>query len=157
MGFAVSALLAGAIADQGRYAMAFTGDGSFMMNPQVLIDGIEHGVRGTILLLDNRRMSAISELQVAQYGNAFRTSDTVIVDYVQMAASIDGVMALYGGDDGEALKAALVAAHAHSGLSLVHVPVYFGPHAASGMGAYGRWNVGSWCEEVEGDYEQTLI
>ena len=157
MGFAVSALLAGAIADQGRYAMAFTGDGSFMMNPQVLIDGVEHGVHGTILLLDNRRMSAISELQVAQYGEAFRTSDSVIVDYVQMAASIDGVMALYGGDDGDALKTALHAAHAHSGLSLVHIPVYFGPDASSGMGAYGRWNVGSWCEGVERDYERTLI
>ncbi len=157
MGFAVSALLAGAIADRGRYAMAFTGDGSFMMNPQILVDGVEHRVHGTILLLDNRRMSAISELQVAQYGEAFRTSDAVAVDYVQMAASIDGVMALYGGDDGEALKAALRAAHAHEGLSLVHVPVYYGPDAAGGMGAYGRWNVGSWCEEMERDYEQTLI
>jgi 3D-(3,5/4)-trihydroxycyclohexane-1,2-dione acylhydrolase (decyclizing) len=157
MGFAVSALLAGAIADRGRYAVAFTGDGSFMMNPQVLIDGVEHGVHGTILVLDNRRMSAISDLQVAQYGEAFRTSDAVVVDYVQMAASIDGVMALYGGDDGEALKAALSAAHAHAGLSLVHVPVYYGADAASGMGAYGRWNVGSWCDEVERDYEQTLI
>ncbi|MDQ2801421.1 MAG: thiamine pyrophosphate-binding protein, partial [Pseudomonadota bacterium] len=34
MGFAASALLAGAIADRSRYLMAFTGDGSFMMNPQ---------------------------------------------------------------------------------------------------------------------------
>ena len=157
MGFAVSALLAGAIADQGRYAMAFTGDGSFMMNPQVLIDGVEHGVHGTILLLDNRRMSAISELQVAQYGEAFRTSDSVVVDYVQMAASIKGVKALYGGEDGEALIAALSEAFEHPGMSLVHVPVYYGADAAGGMGAYGRWNVGSWCEEVERDYEQTLI
>ena len=39
MGFAVSALLAGAAADEPRYAIAFTGDGSFMMNPQILIDG----------------------------------------------------------------------------------------------------------------------
>ena len=157
MGFAVSALLASAIADQGPYAMAFTGDGSFMMNPQVLVDGVEHGVRGTILLLDNRRMSAISELQVAQYGEAFRTSDSVVVDYVQMAGAVGGVKALYGGEDGEALRAALRGAFEHPGLSLVHVPVYYGPDAAGGMGAYGRWNVGNWCEEVERDYEQTLI
>ena len=157
MGFAVSALLAGAVADQGRYAVAFTGDGSFMMNPQVLIDGVEHGVQGTILLLDNRRMSAISELQVAQYGEAFRTSDSVVVDYVQLAASVKGVRALYGGDDGAALRAALHTAFGHPGLSLVHVPVYYGPDAAGGMGAYGRWNVGSWCDEVERDYEKTGI
>ena len=31
-----------ALADQPRYGVAFTGDGSFMMNPQVLIDGVEH-------------------------------------------------------------------------------------------------------------------
>lgn len=157
MGFAVSALLAGAMADQHRCAMAFTGDGSFMMNPQVLIDGVEHGVHGTILLLDNRRMSAISELQVAQYGEAFRTSDSVVVDYVQMAASVKGVKALCGGEDGDALRAALSRAFGHPGLSLVHVPVYYGPDAAGGLGAYGRWNVGGWCEEAERDYEQTLI
>ena len=39
MGFAVSALLASAAADRPRYGIAFTGDGSFMMNPQILIDG----------------------------------------------------------------------------------------------------------------------
>ncbi len=44
------------------------GDGSFMMNPQILIDGVEHGVRGTIVIFDNRRMAAITGLQVAQYG-----------------------------------------------------------------------------------------
>ena len=31
-----------------KYGIAFTGDGSFMMNPQILIDGVEHGVRGMI-------------------------------------------------------------------------------------------------------------
>ena len=157
MGFAVSALLAGAIADLGRYAVAFTGDGSFMMNPQILIDGVEHGVHGTILLLDNRRMSAISELQVAQYGEEFRTSDSVAVDYVQMAASVSGVRALSGGNDGESLRAALTAAWEHPGLSLVHVPTYYGQDATAGMGGYGRWNVGSWCEAVERDYAGTLI
>lgn len=39
MGFAVSALLASAIADRPRYGIAFSGDGSFFMNPQVLLDG----------------------------------------------------------------------------------------------------------------------
>ena len=40
MGFAVSRPAGRrAAADKPRYAIAFTGDGSFMMNPQVLIDG----------------------------------------------------------------------------------------------------------------------
>ena len=118
MGFAVSALLSGALAEQGRYAVAFTGDGSFTMNPQVLIDGVEHGARGAIVLFDNRRMGAISQLQQAQYGADFRTSDSVPVDYVQMAASVAGVKALSGGYDASSLSAALEEAFAYEGLSL---------------------------------------
>jgi 3D-(3,5/4)-trihydroxycyclohexane-1,2-dione acylhydrolase (decyclizing) len=57
MGFAVSALLAtGAVRDPAKVfrGIALTGDGSFTMNPQVLIDGVAHGARGAIVLLDNR-------------------------------------------------------------------------------------------------------
>ena len=52
MGFATSALLATAAASQPFYALALTGDGSFTMNPQILIDGLEHGAHGCILILD---------------------------------------------------------------------------------------------------------
>lgn len=157
MGFAVSALLAQPLAKNGRYSVAFTGDGSFMMNPQVLIDGVEHGVHGTILLFDNRRMAAISSLQEAQYGVNWRTSDSVAVDYIAMARAVRGVAAFDGGSSPEALAQALHSAHAHKGLSLIHVPVYFGPDAEGGMGAYGRWNVGNWCEAVQARYAATLI
>lgn len=157
MGFAVSALLAAGIADRPRYGIAFSGDGSFFMNPQVLVDGVLHGVRGTILLLDNRRMSAISGLQVAQYGADFRTHDGVPVDYLRLASAVGGVQALEGGDSPESLRAALAAAAAHDGLSLVHVPVYYGPDPLGGLGAYGVWNVGNWCEEVQARYHAQEI
>lgn len=75
MGFAASAVLAGALADRPRYPIAVTGDGSFLMNPQVLVDGVQHGVRGMIVVLDNRRMAAISGLQEAQYGIAYATAE----------------------------------------------------------------------------------
>ena len=157
MGFAVSALLSQALADEGRYGIALTGDGSFMMNPQILIDGIQHGVHGTILLLDNRRMAAISQLQEAQYGCTYRTNDLVEVDYVKMAQSIKGIRAFWGGTNLEDLKKVLVEAYAHPGLSLIHVPVYHGPNPLGGMGAYGSWNVGNWCEEVQQKYIETMI
>ena len=96
MGFSVSALLASAAADTPRYGIAFTGDGSFMMNPQILIDGVEHGAKGMIVLFDNRRMAAITGLQHAQYGSEFRTNDGVPVDYVQLASSVQGVKAVFG-------------------------------------------------------------
>jgi 3D-(3,5/4)-trihydroxycyclohexane-1,2-dione acylhydrolase (decyclizing) len=152
MGFAISALLAGAAADVPRYAIAFTGDGSFMMNPQILIDGVEHGVRGMIVLFDNRRMAAITGLQKAQYGAEFRTNDRVAVDYVRLASSVSGVKAVWGGTTAEEFRNALGAAHAHDGLSLVHVPVYAGDDPLGGMGAYGSWNVGNWVEDVQARY-----
>ena len=152
MGFAVSALLASAVADHPAYGIAFSGDGSFFMNPQVLLDAVEHGARDTILLLDNRRMAAISGLQEAQYGHAFRTSDSVAVDYLRLASAVPGVKALSGGTSPEELRAGLHEAYRHPGLSLVHVPVYYGPDPLGGLGAYGVWNVGNWCEDVQSRY-----
>jgi 3D-(3,5/4)-trihydroxycyclohexane-1,2-dione acylhydrolase (decyclizing) len=157
MGFAVSALLASGLADKPRYGIAFTGDGSFMMNPQILIDGVEHGVRSTIVIFDNRRMAAITGLQMAQYGAGFRTNDGVAVDYVRLAGAVAGINALHGGWTADELRSALKAAHAHYGLSVVHVPVYAGDHELAGLGAWGQWNVGNWCEDVQREWmEQDL-
>ena len=107
MGFAASALLASALADTPRYGIAFSGDGSFMMNPQILIDGVEHGVRGMLVIFDNRRMAAITGLQMAQYGEGFRTHDRVAVDYVALASAVAGVKAVHGGYTADDLRKAL--------------------------------------------------
>jgi 3D-(3,5/4)-trihydroxycyclohexane-1,2-dione acylhydrolase (decyclizing) len=145
-------LLAGALADKPRYGIAFTGDGSFMMNPQVLIDGVEHGVRGMIVIFDNRRMAAITGLQLAQYRREFRTNDRVAVDYRALAAAVAGVNAVFGGQSADTLRAALKSAHTYDGLSVVHVPVYCGPDEHGSLGAWGQWNVGNWCEDVQGTW-----
>ncbi len=157
MGFAASALLASALADEGRYCIALVGDGSFMMNPQILLDGVEHGVRGSIVVLDNRRMAAISGLQIDQYGHDFGTHDRVAVDYVALASAVAGVNGLFGGHDAAALQSALERAHAYDGLSLIHLPVYWGDDPRGGMGVYGRWNVGTGCDEVQRLYHAQRI
>jgi 3D-(3,5/4)-trihydroxycyclohexane-1,2-dione acylhydrolase (decyclizing) len=149
MGFAVSALLATGLAREGFYGLALSGDGSFTMNPQILIDGVAHGARGCILLLDNRRMAAISALQQAQYGSDHATSDGVAVDYAAWARAVEGVAAFEGGRSPESLREALEKARTHQGLSLVHLPVYYGPDPLGGLGAFGRWNVGNWAEETQ--------
>ena len=149
MGFAVSALLATALAEQRFYGLAVTGDGSFTMSPQILIDGVEHGARGCILVLDNRRMGAISGLQLAQYGADHATSDSVEVDYLAWGRAIKGVSAINGGRSPESLVSALDEARQHDGLSMVHVPVYFGRDPIGGMGVFGRWNVGNWTAETQ--------
>ena len=157
MGFGVSAVLANALAQKPRYAVAFTGDGSFMMSPQVLIDAVQHRAKGLIVIFDNRRMAAISGLQDAQYEADYRTSDDVEVDYVALASAVKGVMACHGGTTRAELENALERTRLHEGLSVVHVPVYHGTDPRGGMGAYGRWNVGNWCEDVQRDYARATI
>ena len=157
MGFAASGLLASALADKPRYSIAFCGDGSFMMNPQILIDGVEHGVKGMIVIFDNRRMAAITGLQMAQYGAGFKTNDAVAVDYVRLAGSVSGVNAISGGFTVDSLRQAIEAAHKHNGLSVVHVPVYAGDNELGGLGAWGQWNVGNWCEDVQREWIEQEI
>lgn len=157
MGFAACALLASALADSPRYMIGFTGDGSFIMNPQILVDAAVHGVRGMIVIFDNRRMGAISSLQDVQYGSDFATNDNAEIDFVAMAESVRGVAGFFGGYSTAELDAALRQAHAHAGLSIVHVPVYWGSDPLGGMGAYGRWNVGPWVEDAQSIYAAQRI
>lgn len=151
MGFAVSALTASALTGSPDYPIAFTGDGSFMMNPQVLIDAVQYGLKAMILLFDNRRMAAISALQKDQYGGDFGTDDTVAVDYAALARSVEGVGGFTADGDAAALRKTLEQAYVHPGLSVVHIPVYYGDDERGGLGAYGRWNVGSWCADVQAE------
>lgn len=149
MGFAACALLATAASSRPFYALALSGDGSFTMNPQILIDGVEHGAQGCLLILDNGRMGAITGLQQAQYGAGFATWNHLQVDYRAWGSSVPGLLALDGGRTPEELRSALQQAGGHRGLSLIHVPVYFGPHPLGGMGVFGRWNVGNWVDETQ--------
>jgi 3D-(3,5/4)-trihydroxycyclohexane-1,2-dione acylhydrolase (decyclizing) len=152
MGFASSSVLVSGIVD--KKMMAFCGDGSFTMNPQILIDGVEHGANATIIIFDNRRMAAITGLQYAQYGSEYKTSDSVAVDYVAMAHSVHGVQGISGGYTPSELMQALQKADQYRGLSLIHVPVYYGQNELGGMGVFGSWNVGNWCTRVQEEYHR---
>jgi 3D-(3,5/4)-trihydroxycyclohexane-1,2-dione acylhydrolase (decyclizing) len=102
-------------------------------------------------------MGAISSLQAAQYGPDFGTSDHVEIDFVALANAVKGVKGFFGGWSIGELESALNQAYAHDGLSVVHVPVYWGRLEEGGMGAYGRWNVGPWVDEVEKRYREQPI
>jgi len=152
MGFASSSVLVSGILNKPM--IAFCGDGSFMMNPQILIDGVQHNAQGIIVIFDNRRMSAITGLQYAQYGNEYKTSDSVEVDYVAMANAVKGVQGLFGGYSYQELEQALKQAHSYQALSVIHVPVYYGQDELGGMGVFGSWNVGNWCQQVQEEYHR---
>jgi 3D-(3,5/4)-trihydroxycyclohexane-1,2-dione acylhydrolase (decyclizing) len=149
MGFAPSAIFATAMAKEPFYGVAICGDGSFVMSPQILVDGVEHGATGCIVVLDNRRMGAISGLQREQYGTDFATSSTVAIDFVAWAKSISGLAAYSGGTTIETLTDALEQCHRNRGLSLIHLPVYYGDDPLGSLGTFGSWNVGPWVDEVQ--------
>ena len=157
MGFSPSAILASAIADKPTYPISFVGDGSFMMNPQVLVDAVYFGLKGMVIIFDNRRMAAITGLQYAQYNKEFKTNDGIAVDYVSMANSVSGVKGFFAGYTKNDFNKALTEAYQYKGLSVIHVPVYSGTHELGGMGAYGSWNVGNWCEDVQDKYFKQKI
>ena len=56
IGFAVSSLLVTAMTSEPSYGLALSGDGSFVMNPQILIDGVQHSTCGCTIVFDNRSM-----------------------------------------------------------------------------------------------------
>ena len=149
MGFAVSALLSTALTKAPFYGLAVSGDGSFTMTPQILFDGVRHGAKGCILLMDNRAMGAIVGLQSAQYGQIYTTTDDVDTDYVQLARSVKGVLALDGGNSTASLLRALERAKEHDGLSFVYIRTYGGADPLGNLGAFGRWNVGNWCTDTQ--------
>jgi 3D-(3,5/4)-trihydroxycyclohexane-1,2-dione acylhydrolase (decyclizing) len=151
MGFAPSAILATAMAKEKFYGVALCGDGSFTMAPQILIDGVQHGARGCLVVLDNRRMGAISSLQRAQYGRDFATSSTVDIDFLRWAGSVEGIQVLAGGETTASLLKALEKAHSYDGLSFVHVPVYFGDDPMGSLESFGGWNVGRWVGEIQSE------
>ena len=63
--------------------------------------------------------------------------------------AVQGVKALHSGYSLETLRAALDEAFQHPGLSLIHIPVYYGENELGGMGVFGRWNVGNWSEDTQ--------
>jgi 3D-(3,5/4)-trihydroxycyclohexane-1,2-dione acylhydrolase (decyclizing) len=65
------------------------------------------------------------------------------------ARSVTGVAAFWGGTSTLELTDALKKALSYDGLSLVHVPVYWGDDPLGGLGAWGRWNVGNWVEATQ--------
>ena len=107
-----------------------------------------------VVIFDNRRMAAIGGRQRAQYGTEFKVGDSVAVDYVRLCSAIGGVAAVFGGYDLSTLQRALREAYRPDGISVVHVPVYAGEDALGGLGAWGQWNVGNWCESVQQEWLQ---
>jgi len=61
------------------------------------------------------------------------------------------VKALHGGYSLQELQSALAEAYKYEGLAVVYIPVYCGDDEKGGLGVFGSWNVGNWCESVQAE------
>ena len=75
-----------------------------------------------------------------------KAAELAVADAGLKRAEIDGILCGYST---VSLVDALNYAREYKGLSLIHIPVYYGPHELGGMGVFGRWNVGNWSADVQ--------
>jgi len=73
--------------------------------------------------------------------------NTLQVDYLRWASAIPGCWS-GGGSNPEALQIALEEAGSHAGLTLIHLPVYYGPDPLGGMGGFTALERSNWCEDA---------
>ena len=155
MGFGISASFALGLVPDGAYPTAFLGDGSFLMQAQAIRDMVKHKSRCTVVVFDNQAMGAITGLQWAQNFSSFVTEDepgTPAVDFAALAESM-GCAAFRPEASIDSLSDCLHRAHRYNGPAVVDVKVYIGQEKYGALGAFGRWNVGPWSQNVESIWE----
>jgi len=65
-------------------------------NPQILIDAVDTGVRGMLVIFDNRRMAAISSLPDRAISASSSGPTTALPShYAKMASAVAGVKAIH--------------------------------------------------------------
>ena len=155
MGFGICAAFGLGLVPGGRYPTAIIGDGSFLMQAQAVRDMVKHKPNCTIVVLDNQAMGAITALQWAQEYEGFATVDPTPlqpVDYAMLARSM-GCRAYTPRANTDSLTDALDQAFRQEGPAVIDVKVHLGPEEYAALGAFGRWNVGPWSEQVEKIWE----
>lgn len=155
MGFAISAAFALGLIPGGKYPTAIVGDGSFLMQAQVIRDMVKHGANCTVVVLDNQAMGAITALQWAQQYAPFATADRKDlppVDYRRLGESM-GCAGFATEANVESVAAALESARAYRGPAVVDIKVAMSRDRYAALDAFGRWNVGPWSAEVERIWE----
>lgn len=122
MGFGLPAAIGAALAAPERTVVCFSGDGSFLMNMQELAALAEENLNVKIILLDNRSLGLVHQIQDLFYGGRF-----IAVNYPK-AVDFAGIANCFGiastrlgeePDPAAALSAALDAPGPH----LIHAPV----------------------------------
>jgi 3D-(3,5/4)-trihydroxycyclohexane-1,2-dione acylhydrolase (decyclizing) len=144
MGYEIAGGLGVKMAAPDREVVVLVGDGSYLMMAQELVTAVQEGIKLTVVLLDNHGFSSIGGLSqsvgCAGFGTEYRhrtssglDGEQVAVDFAANAASLGAQVISV--TDRSSLRAALQAATASRGTSVVVVPV----DRNARVGGYDSW------------------
>ena len=121
MGYGVPAAIAAKRLHPGRVALAFCGDGDFMMTGQELATAVQYVIAVKILVIDNGTYGTIRMHQEREYPGRVSGTDLRNPDFAALARAY-GAEGFTVSKDSEAVPA-LKAAFAAAGPALIHVKI----------------------------------
>jgi acetolactate synthase-1/2/3 large subunit len=121
MGYGVPAAIAAKRLHPGRVALAFCGDGDFMMTGQELATAVQYGIAVKILVIDNGTYGTIRMHQEREYPGRVSGTDLRNPDFAALARAY-GAEGFTVSKDSEAVPA-LEDAFAAAGPALIHVKI----------------------------------
>jgi acetolactate synthase-1/2/3 large subunit len=121
MGYGLPAAIAATMAEPGRRAVAFAGDGCFLMTGQELATAVQYALPIVVIVADNGMYGTIRMHQQRRYPGRPCATGLVNPDFAAMARSFGahGETVERNGDFADALRRCLEIA----GPSLIHLKV----------------------------------
>jgi 3D-(3,5/4)-trihydroxycyclohexane-1,2-dione acylhydrolase (decyclizing) len=121
MGYEIPGGLGVKLAAPEREVFVLIGDGSYLMLPGELSTAVEHGVKLTLVLVENHGYSSIGSLSRSIGSQEFGTKDPVERDLGANAESLGAT--LFRAETVDDLRNALERARAETGVVAIHVEV----------------------------------
>ena len=113
MGFGIPAAIGAAIARPGERVVAIVGDGGAQMTASELIVAAELGLSVVFVVLVNRTLGLVRQIQDEEFGARHFATDLAVPDFVRLAAAY-GVRACAAGDLKTLERALAAAFRAHA-------------------------------------------
>jgi acetolactate synthase-1/2/3 large subunit len=121
LGYGFATALGVKVAHPQKPVVAIAGDGGFMFNLQELATAVQHKIGLVTVIFNSKSYSNVKRQQREWFGNRIIASDLVTPDFVKLAESF-GATGRRAATPAE-LRSALRAAFAHTGPTLIEVPV----------------------------------
>ncbi len=134
MGYEIPAGIGIKMAEPEREVVVAIGDGTYLMLNSEIVTAVAEGIKLTIVVFDNHGYQCIKDLAwncgVPQFGNELRFRDEksgrltggyIPVDFKKHGESM-GALGFYARTEDD-IRAAVAAARAHDGVTVIHVAV----------------------------------